>query len=111
MFGPLHLTKWGIEKMTGYKPKTTFWNDFEIAEQFGGIDAVLDTYKQAFKSWKDNCEYITELVMVLNWRIWYWHGKDEKYEALYDKLWWETHQWCSENLKDDDLTYYVQTVD
>ena len=30
---------WNIEKMTGYKPLTTFWSDFSMAEQFG-IEAV-----------------------------------------------------------------------
>lgn len=37
------MTKWNIESMCGYKPITTFWNDFEIAEIFGK-KAVIDTY-------------------------------------------------------------------
>lgn len=31
----------------GYETKTTFWDDFSIAEMFG-INAVRDTYKRAF---------------------------------------------------------------
>lgn len=32
----------------GYKMKTTFWNDFTIADCFG-IDAIEDTYKRSFR--------------------------------------------------------------
>ena len=59
------LEKWPIEEMTGYKPKTTFWEDFAIAEKFGEKE-VRDLYKRAMKNWSWNVEYITELVMVLN---------------------------------------------
>lgn len=38
------IAAWPIEKMTGYKPKTTFWEDFSIADAFGGA-AVADTFK------------------------------------------------------------------
>ena len=55
--------------------KTTFWMDFSIADRFGK-SAVKDTYKTAFESWKDNYKYLTELVMVLNHKIW------EHYEAV-----------------------------
>ena len=109
MFG-IKLTVWPIEEMTGYKPKTTFWNDFEMAEPFG-LKEVEDTYKRAFKSWKEDVEYLTELSMVLNWRIHYWYGQNDDLAKLYDRLWRECDAWCMENLKDDDLTYYLQTTD
>lgn len=32
---------------------TTFWSDFSIADAFG-VNAVKDTYKRAFKEWKDD---------------------------------------------------------
>jgi len=109
MFG-IPLTKWPIEEMTGYKPKTTFWNDFEIAEAFG-IAEVEDTYKRCFKHWKHDVEYITELAMVVNWRLHYWFGKNDKLARLYEKFWFDCDKWCMENLKDKDLTYYVRTTD
>ena len=109
MFG-IKLTKWPIEEMTGYKPKTTFWNDFEIAEAFGMAE-VKDTYKRAFESWKEDVEYLTELVMVLNWRIHWWYGKNDDLAKLYDKLWREADAWCMKNLKDKDLSYFLKTTD
>ena len=96
--------------MSGYEPKTTFWQDFSIADAFGE-KAVKGTYQRAFKEWKDNVEYITELVMVLNWKIWYWHDKNEELARLYDSLWREADEWCLKNLKDDDKLYFLRTTD
>ena len=61
--------------------------------------------------WKNNAEYATELALILNWKIWYWQDKNEALARLYDELWRETDQWCMENLKDEDLQYYLQTTD
>ena len=98
-------------EMSGYQPKTTFFMDFNIADHFGE-DAVRNTYKTAFKHWKDNIEYLTELVLVLNWRLWLWHDAgNDTMAKLYDSLWREADQWCMDNLKGDDLSYYLRTTD
>lgn len=36
---------WPIEEQTGYKPQTTFWQDFSIADAFGA-DAISDTFNR-----------------------------------------------------------------
>ena len=54
------IKTWNIEAMTGYVPQTTFYEDFSIADQFG-LDAIKDTFNRAFKHWKDNYVYLTEL--------------------------------------------------
>lgn len=95
---------------TGYEPKTTFWQDFSIADRFG-IDAVKDTYKRAFEEWKTNIEYLTELAMVLNWKIWEQHQLNVELAKVYDDLWREIDQYCMDNLKGDDLQYYIRTTD
>ena len=97
--------------MYDYEFKTTFWQDFTIADKFG-LNAIKDTYTRAFNEWKTDKVYITELVLVLNWKIWehYEKGDKEKVE-IYDKLWRETDDWCTKNLKGDDLRYYLQTTD
>ena len=93
-----------IEEKTGYKPITTFWSDFSIGERFkGGIE---DTYNRAFKEWKNDVKYITELSLVLNWKCWWWSKRDTKTAVLYENLWRKTHNWCLNNLKGDDLSYY-----
>ncbi len=56
---------------------TTFWQDFTIADKFGK-DAVLDTYRRAFEEWKGDYRYLTELVMVLNHKIWEHYEKTRR---------------------------------
>ena len=106
----MNVENWTIQELTGYVPKTTFYTDFSIADQFG-TSAIQDTYHRAFESWKSNIEYLTELVMVLNWKIWRWHEHNDEYAHLYDKLWKQADQYCMDNLKGSDLTYYIQTTD
>lgn len=101
---------WYVERMTGYKPLTTFWNDFSIAEKFGK-EAVKDTFNRAFEEWKDNYKYLTELVMVLNHKIWQWHEKDEELAQVYNALWEEADIFGCENLKGDELDYFYETLD
>ena len=38
-------------KENGTEVKTTFWEDFSIAERFG-LSAIQDTFNRAFKEWK-----------------------------------------------------------
>ena len=104
------MTRWPIEEMCGYKPITTFWSDFDIAEDFGA-SAIRDTYKRAFNNWKGNYKYLTELVMVLNWKIWQHYESNPKYAELYNKLWAKADEYACENLKGEELAYFYQTTD
>lgn len=106
----MKIENWNIEELTGYKVKTTFYTDFSIAERFG-LNAVVDTYKTSFESWKTNCEYITELSMVLNWKMFRWFEQNEELYQLYRKLYLEIDDWCINNLKGEDLQYYYFTTD
>ena len=106
----MKLENWAIEKMTGYKPITTFYTDFSIADKFG-TKAIIETYQTAFQEWKHDYKYLTELAMVLNWKIWRWYGKNEDYAKIYDQLWRELDQWCVDNLKGEELEYYYKTTD
>ena len=101
---------WNIEQLTGYKPKTTFWDDFTIAEKFGNKE-ILETYNRAFKEWKSDVIYLTELVMVLNWKIFQHHEHDDEKAKLYNDLWSKTDVYCMDNLKGDDLSYFLSTTD
>ena len=106
----MKLENWTIEKMTGYKPITTFYTDFSIADKFG-TKAIFETYQTAFREWKHDYKYLTELAMVLNWKIWRWYEKNDEYTKVYDKLWRELDQWCIDNLKGEELEYYYKTTD
>lgn len=96
--------------MGEYKMKTTFWHDFSIADVFG-VDAVRDTYNRAFEEWKENYIYLTELVLVLNWKIWQHYDKNNKLADIYDELWAKTDMYACENLHGDELTYFFDIID
>jgi len=97
--------------MFEFNYKTTFWTDFSIADHFGS-DAINGTYKRAFREWKSNTEYITELVIVLNHKIWqHYENGNDAFAKLYDKLWKQADAWCLENLTGSDLRYYLETTD
>lgn len=104
------MTKWNITEFTGYVPKTTFWEDYCIADAFG-ISAILDTYNRSFEGWKHDVEYITEMVMVLNHKCWYWYQKNNEYSKVYSELYYKLDDWCLNNLKGKDLEYYINTTD
>lgn len=94
----------------GYETKTTFWEDFSIADAFG-IPAIKDTFNRAFKEWKNNYEYITELACVMSWKSCTWYDKDNEKSRLYANYYHEVDNWCLDNLKGDELTYYIKTTD
>ena len=99
------------EAFCGYTQITTFFEDFSIADNFG-IKAIKDTYKRAFKAWKNDYEYITELVMVLNWKIWqHFHEKNDAYAEVYQSLYEEADAWAINNLKGEALEYFYRTTD
>ena len=106
----IQVEDWTIQEITGYVPQTTFYTDFSIADQYG-LEAIQDTYNRSFNSWKNNYIYITELVMVLNWKIWRWYEHNEGYALLYNKLWEELDQYCLDHLKGEELEYYIRTTD
>lgn len=103
---------WNIEELNGYKPITSFWQDFTIADNFGiGSKAVEETFDRAFEEWKSDYEYLTELVMVLNHKIWYWYDKDDEMARLYNTLWDKADDYACDSLKGEELSYFYRITD
>lgn len=95
----------------GYETFTTFFEDFTIAEHFG-VNAIKDTYNRAFNEWKNDYKYLTELVMVLNWKIWqHYDEKNNEFTNLYNELWEKADIYACENLKGKELEYFYRTND
>ena len=70
---------------------TTFRQDFNIAEAWGR-DAVRDTFNRCVEEWKDDIRYMTNLVLVLNHKVWDWwdkeqDSKEEPWATFYNELW------------------------
>lgn len=109
----LSIPEWPLIKMTGYKPKTTFWEDFSIADVFG-VKEVEDTFNRVFKEWKDDTVYGTELAMVINWKQFQFAedgiAKSEMCK-LYCKLWEKIDSYICNNWGDEKLTFYYRETD
>lgn len=102
---------WKMAEELGYTPRTTFWEDFSIADHFG-VKTIKDTYKRAFNEWKTDYVYLTELVMVLNHKIWeHYQRGNEEFANLYDDLWEEADAWAMDNLTGDELSYFINVLD
>ena len=106
----MNIENWQIEEITGYKPITSFYTDFSIADKFG-INAIVNTYNLSFNNWKYDYKYITELVLVLNWKIWRWYKVNVEYSNIYKTLWVQLDEWCVNCLKGKELEYYYKTID
>ena len=106
----IQTPEWYIEEMIGYKSITTFWTDFSIAEKFG-VAAIIDTCKRALREWNDNYKYLTELVMVLNHKIWQWSEVNDVLARIYNSLWEKVDAFACENLHGEELDYFYTTLD
>lgn len=95
----------------GYKTKTTFYNDFTMAEAFGN-DAIKETFKRAFESWKDNAEYGTELCLIMNLKCWEWYEKkDNERSKIYSDFYYQVREYCLDNYKEEDLESFLVVID
>ena len=100
-----------MELENGYKMKTTFWMDFSIADRLG-VDAVEDTYNRAVEEWKNDIEYMTELSLVLNHKIWeHYEGGRNSLVKIYNDLWANVDGYIYENFKGEDIQYYFRVTD
>lgn len=91
---------------TDYGEITSYASDFDNAEMFGAT-AIMDTYNEVFEEAKNDYRYLTELVMVLNYKSWKWfYKKDRTISKLYYDLFEEVSLYASCTLADDELEYY-----
>ena len=106
----ISVPTWNIEALNGYKAITRFWADFCIGDRFG-VRGIKETFNNIFEEWKDNYKYLTELVLVLNHKIWQWYEKNEQLAKLYNELWQKADSYACENLKGEEMEYFYMTTD
>lgn len=91
--------------------KTTFWQDFTIAEIFGA-NAVKETFQTAYEEWKDNYIYLTELEIVMNWKCWKWYEKGNRtLSRLYSDYFYKCREYAHETFDEDQLQYHFRLTD
>ncbi len=99
------IKDWKIEQLTGYKPRANLYVEFSISEPFG-ISAIANTYNRLCAEYKNNAVYLTELSMVINWKIYEHYDKEPQFAKFYQSIWEQIDNNCKENLKGEELRYY-----
>ena len=92
------------------KLKTTFYEDFSMAEMFGK-EAIIDTYRRCLSEWTGDVEYFTEFVVALNHKIRERHWKENKVERLYIDLRKKADSCALDIFQDEDKEYYIRESD
>ena len=99
----------------GYTNITTFWEDFSIADRFVGVEdsPIEDTYKRALKYAKTDYKVFTELVLVLNHKIWEWYKVNDYIGKIYDKLWKQSEDEFYKTFEGNEEAthYFFETTD
>lgn len=112
------IFEYNMKNLSGYERQTTFANDLAIAEwcevRLGEDKALYDTYKRVMREWIGNIKYITEFVLVLNFRcnLWFQRG-DEELSARYSEMYYDALGLVRQHFKDDEeqLLYFEKTID
>lgn len=104
-------SKYAPKPDVNYKMISTFWEDFTIADCFGE-KAVKDTFRTCYREFKTWPEYLIELVMTLNWKMWQRHDLGdpegcEMYRGMYEKA----YKYATKNLKGEDLQKFFEITD
>lgn len=94
----------------GYELTSTFWEDFTIADKFGE-NAIKDTFKRAFDGWHSDYIMLTELVIVLNHKIWQHYESNEEIAKVYNDLWEQADAYACDNLKGKELDFFLKITD
>lgn len=105
------VERFSMELPNGYVMTTTFMRDFDIADMFGE-NGIKDTFRRAFKEYKNDIIYMAELYVALNWHIWkhYEHKNNDK-AKLYDELWRKVGNYVDEHFKGEDLKTFYHITD
>ena len=100
----------------GYNPITTFWTDFTIADELVKAEPkiVREIFNDATIYAKTDYKIFTELVMVLNHKMWIHHELgDKELSKHYMQLWEEAERIFDKTFKNNKEAqhYYYTTLD
>ena len=101
-----------LENFTDYRSQTNLWDEYSIADKksLKDLKALFDT---TFAKAKQDYKYLTELVMVLNHRMWYWYelNPDSAIVSAYTKYYEKAHNWALTHLNPEEIRYYCSVTD
>ena len=97
-----------------YVPFTTYASDFILAE-IEGTAGVIETAKKAWKYWKTDYKWATEIIMVINFLAWYHYEEDVNIplSSLYSELYYKYMDLFYEQFEGDSeaTDYFFEMTD
>ena len=104
-----------------YERKTTYTNDFSIAEwcvPVDGMSAIASALRNALQNWRDDVEFFAEIIIVINMKSWEHAARGNKqYGNMYSDLYYLVRDlyfdWFDDSNKQHDkaMEYYFDYVD
>ena len=106
---------WDMAKQIGYTPITTLWEQFE-EEEYKGMGEVNELIESSFEHYKNDIACLTELIMIINHKSWYWYEQGNNkaarfYSELYHKFDERAINYIETNMDDKAMSYYFKTLD
>lgn len=95
--------------------RETFWEAFDEAEE-GGNATIITIANILYQRWRDSIHELTDLIMVINHKSWDHYQKrnvgfQELYTDLYYKYYEKAIEYLEKEHRDEDLTYFIRTLD
>lgn len=92
-----------------------FWQAFTEAEKDGEA-TIITIASIMYQRWRDDIEELTDLVMVINHKSWDHYRKgNAKYQEVYTELYYKYYEKALDYLekegREDDLRYFIRTLD
>jgi len=106
---------WEMAEQLDYTPVTNLWEQFTEAEM-NGLEAVDILAEDAFELYKNDIVCLTEFIMVINHKCWYWfEHNDNQVGRFYSDLYYEFDEkainYIENNMGDEAISYYFKTLD
>lgn len=101
-----------LSGFTDYRSITNYFDLYSIADNESAA-AVRALFKTNFEEAKQDYKLLTELVMVLNHKLWYWYEMNPKSPMVstYDKLFNKANEYALTHLNNEEIRYFSSVTD
>lgn len=105
------LDKDEVERTTGFRMQADFYQELSIIENFWGEEGVREVVNNYISILIEDVYLYTELVFILNWKLWHHMEDNTQYVELYNALYRNAYIKGLMFYKGAEASYFVSTLD